>query len=355
MELYGKTWQRRELEARIGRLDQIGGVQRLRGIEGPEREVEQIIVRTGGGLVYTVTPEKGMDIALAEFAGAPIAWMAPNGLPHPAYYDDRGLAWLRSASGGLLMTCGLTQVGSPNNDQGEELGLHGRIHHTPARAVSASTEWEGNQCVVKVSGVVEETIIYGTHLRLRREITSVLGSNRLAITDTVENLGFTPTPFMILYHFNFGFPLLDEATRLIFPSRKLVPNPDIVTPAGVDPLAGYDGWQAPNPHHAAQVYFHQDLATDDQGWAAAVVHQPAFPLPSGPVPLNVRLEWDAAALPHLTQWRMPGAGTHVLGIEPGNCHVRGRAAARADGTLVTLAPGATETIRLRLTLELPAH
>lgn len=350
MPIYGKTWQRRDLEARIGRLDQIGGVQRLRGVEGPERDVEQILVRTGGGLTYTVTPEKGMDIALAEFAGVSLAWQAPNGAVHPAYYDDRGLAWLRTATGGLLMTCGLTQVGSPTTDEGEELGLHGRIHHTPARSVCAGTEWRGNDCFIRVGGVVEETIIYGTHLRLQREITSVLGGNWLAITDTVENLGFAPSPFMILYHFNFGFPLLDEGTRLSFPSRTLVPNPDIPTPAGIDPLAGYDHWQAPNPAHAAQVYFHRDLATDAEGWAAAVIHQPAFPFPNGPAPVDVRLEWDAAALPHLTQWRMPGAGTHVLGIEPGNCHVRGRAAARADGTLVMLEPGETKTLRLRLTV-----
>ncbi len=52
MRLYGQEWSRRELEARIGRLEQIGGVQRARGVEGPETGVEKIHVRTGSGLTY---------------------------------------------------------------------------------------------------------------------------------------------------------------------------------------------------------------------------------------------------------------------------------------------------------------
>jgi hypothetical protein len=47
---------------------------------------------------------------------------------------------------------------------------------------------------------------------------------------------------------------------------------------------------------------------------------------------------------------MPGAGTHVLGIEPANCHVGGRAAERAQGTLVMLEPG--QQIRYELELEI---
>jgi hypothetical protein len=54
-------------------------------------------------------------------------------------------------------------------------------------------------------------------------------------------------------------------------------------------------------------------------------------------------------LPRLIQWKMPGAGAHVLGIEPANCHVEGRAAERERGTLVMLAPG--ETRRHELSLE----
>ena len=152
MKLYGQEWTRRALEARIGRIEQIGGLRRVQCTEGPESGTEQILVRTGAGLSYSILPSRGLDIGLAEFGGVPLCWLSPNGVVHPAFYDDRGLAWLRTATGGLLMTCGLTQVGSPGIEGGEELGLHGRAHHTPARHVCAEGYWEEDEYVCVVRG-----------------------------------------------------------------------------------------------------------------------------------------------------------------------------------------------------------
>lgn len=345
MQLYQQAWTRRELEARVGRIEQIGGLRRLRLDEGPEAGVEQIQVRTGSGLTYTISPERGLDISLAEFGGTPISWQSPNGDVHPAYFDDRGFAWLRTAAGGLLMTCGFTQAGSPDVDEGVELGLHGRAHHLAARQVSATAQWEGDDYVMRVRGVVEETRIFGEFVRLTREITSYLGSNRIAITDHYENLAFVPTPLMLLYHFNFGFPLLTEATKISFPSRTVLPRLD-------HPMEGYDSWQSPDPTYAERVYLHHDIVSDQRGWSSATIYNPAFPLPAGANPITVRLSWDTATLPQLVQWRMAGAGSHVLGIEPANCNVNGRAASRADNSLVTLAPGTSYTCRLELNVNL---
>ncbi|MBW7460405.1 aldose 1-epimerase family protein, partial [Paenibacillus sepulcri] len=110
MHLYGRSWTRRELEARVGSISQIGGVRRMQLTEGKERDVEAIQVRTGAGLTYYVIPSKGLDISLAELGGMPVSWQSPNGDVHPAYYEAEGTGWLRTASGGLLMTCGLAHV-----------------------------------------------------------------------------------------------------------------------------------------------------------------------------------------------------------------------------------------------------
>jgi hypothetical protein len=112
MKLYGREWTRRELEARLGRIEQVGGLRRAVWTEGPEAGVEQVQVRTGAGLAYTVLPSRGLDIGLTEFGGAPLSWLSPNGEVHPAYFDDRELGWLRTAVGGLLMTCGPARASS---------------------------------------------------------------------------------------------------------------------------------------------------------------------------------------------------------------------------------------------------
>jgi Domain of unknown function (DUF4432) len=342
MKLYGQEWKRRDLEARVGRIEQIGGLRRVQSTEGPESGVEEIQVRTGAGLSYFIVPSRGLDIGLAEFGGIPLCWLSPNGEVHPAFYDDRGLAWLRTATGGLLMTCGLTQVGSPGVDGGEELGLHGRAHHTPARHVCAEGYWEGDEYITDVRGQVEETSIFGWNLRLTRHISSCLGKNEIVIRDVVENAGFEPAPHMMLYHFNFGFPLLDAETEIHFPSSRVTPRePEL-------PIDGLESWQSPQPGYRERVYYHENLSTSPDGSAAVTLRNPHFPLAHRP--LIVRLAWETRNLPLFVQWKMPGESIHVLGIEPANCHVEGRAAERERGTLVMLAPGQVMEYLLTLTI-----
>lgn len=335
MKLYGHSFSRRELEAHVGRLEQVGGLRRITLSEGFSAEVEQIQVRTGAGLTYAVTPSRGMDISLAEFGGVPLSWQSPNGNVHPAYYDDIGAKWLRTAVGGLLMTCGLSYVGAPGDGE----GLHGRVHHLPAQQVVAEGRWQGDEYEMRLAGVVEETAIFGEYLRLTREIRSRLGENRLTIRDVVENVGFESRPHMILYHFNFGWPLLGPATTLHFPSHRVVPREAETV------VEGYDHWQEPEIGFQERVYYHQEMP---EGRVKAEIHNPQFPLPGGASPVTVSLSWSTVQLPRLVQWQMAGAGTHVLGVEPANCYVEGRAVERARGTLQMLEPGEARTYELAL-------
>ena len=344
MKLFGRTFTRREIESRLPRIEAVGGVERLVIPSGPAAGVEFVRVRTGSGLEYVVNASRCLDIGLAEFAGVPISWHSPAGEVNPDRYDPRGLEWLRTAAGGLLMTCGLTQAGSPCEDAGESLGLHGRAHHTPARDVVAEGAWQGDDYNLRVAGTVEEARLFGEALRLRREITGRLGESRLAIRDTIENAGFSPSPLMVLYHFNFGWPLMDEATVVTFPSRRVVGREKEL------PTADAGSFGAPQRDYPERVYYHEDLKTDASGWAEARITNPRFPLAGGAGPVTVRLRWQTAALTRLVQWKMPGIGVYVLGIEPANCLVGGRAAERARGTLATLDPGASVVHELELSV-----
>jgi len=351
MQLYGRAWSRRELEERVGRLEQVGGIRRLTLGDGPEAGVEQVQVRTGAGLSYWVSAGRGLDISLAEFGSVPLSWQASPGDVHPAYFDPRGLEWLRTAAGGLLMTCGFTQVGSPCSDGGQDLGLHGRAHHLPARQVSAEGRWLGDEYEMRVAGVVEQAMIFGENVTLIRQIHSRLGENVIRLTDVVRNNGFESVPHMYLYHFNFGFPLLSEKTRLTLPKGRVVPRDAGMTTAGLD------AWQSPDASFQERVYYHEDLVGEPNSGGlgtvvAAVIRNPVFPMAGGGTrPLAVRLQWNASLLPRLVQWRMPGAGVHVLGLEPSNCRVGGRARERERGALAFLEPGESRTYDLELSVD----
>lgn len=338
MRLYNREWTRRELEARIGRIEQIGGVQRVRGSEGIEDGVELIRVRTGAGLAFEVLPSRGMDIGMATYGDVPLCWLAPGGgIAHPAYYEPNGNGWLRTAAGGLLMTCGLMNVGNAGEDDGRHYGLHGRAHHTPARHVAVEAGWIGDEYEMVVKGTMDETTLHGDQLRLTREIRSRLGSNAIRIRDRVENTGFTHAAHMLLYHFNFGFPLLDAHSRVQLPAAT-------VTARETDtPLDDFDRWQLPEEGYRERVYLHQGLGPGSQ---TASISNDAFPLTGGAAAVRVSLSWNADTLPVLVQWKMPGQGTHVLGLEPGTCGVEGRARAKERGALLSLAPGETRSYEL---------
>jgi hypothetical protein len=346
VNIYGRNWTRDRLEARVGRVEQVGGIRRVRLIEGTEEGTEQIEVRTGAGLSYMVTPSRGMDISLTVVGDVPISWQSPNKDAHPSYYDPAGNGWLRTAAGGLLMTCGLTQVGASGADGRGPYGLHGRMHHTPASQVAAEADWDEDEYRMEIRGIVEETSIFGDCLRLKRTISSCLGENSIRISDVIENTGFNPSPFMLLYHFNFGFPLMDERTILEFPAGAIEPRDQGM------PLDGADTWQEPDSDFTERVYYRK-LAADQTGRQSVRIRQPHFPLPGGAVPLEVELSWNMDVLPNLIQWQMPGAGVHVLGLEPANCRIEGRAEEAARGTLMQLAP--REKVRTELFLNITMH
>ena len=201
-----------------------------------------------------------MGLYDAQFQGVPLAFISSVGVTHPAYAEQPGLGWLRTWPGGLLTPCGLTQVGSPCNDNGEELGIHGRLSNLAAQQLKHGAEWQGDRYVLWAEGSLIETSVFGVNLVMTRRISTTLDEAKLWIEDRIENRGFTPAPLMVLQHFNLGFPLVDSSTRLILPAHTTVPRDDAARP-GLDHCLEFDD---PIDGYAEQVFYH-DLQADAEG------------------------------------------------------------------------------------------
>ena len=325
--LFQRDWRRADLLAHVGDISQLGGVRLVTLDEGPERSVRAAELRSGEGFNFTVLLDRGMDIGQAEYRGLPLAWTSPTGAVAPQYYEPQGTGWLRTFHGGLLCTCGLTQAGVPNADQGEELGLHGRISHIPARQVAWGDSWEEDEYHFWISGQMREVSALGRDLRLKRRISMTLGRPVLTIHDRVENHGYETTPHMLLYHFNLGFPLLSPQSHLEVESIQAEPR----DPAAASGLGKHTTFEAPTPHYAEQVFYHQ-VAADENGFAQAR-------LVNRDLGLGLQLRYRQRELPELVEWKQVGQGAYVVGLEPANCRPEGREAARERGALVELAPG----------------
>jgi hypothetical protein len=338
-KLYGTNYTRSELLEHVGDISQIAGVRVGELGDGFERGVRTADFRAGTGLEFTVLVDRGMDIAWANYRGAALSWRSATTAIHPAYHDAQGLGWLRGFQGGLLATCGLTYLGAPNVDQGQPLGLHGRASYLPATNFAYGGTWVGDEYEMWATGRLREAVVFGENMVLERRISSRLGETRLTIEDSVTNEGHQRTPQMLLYHANFGFPVVCKDTRLLV-SSSLEPRDAVAAPG----LAEHDRFQPPTPGYQEQVFYHTPVTGPD-GYAQAALVNRQFNDGQG---IGAYIRFRTAELPRLVEWKMMGQGEYVVGLEPGTNWAGGRAAERAAGRLSYLEPGETRRFSVEI-------
>jgi Domain of unknown function (DUF4432) len=277
-----------------------------------------IDLRVPGGIDLRLLPDRGLDAGAAWFGGLPLAWTSALGETAAVPGD-----WVGSFGGGLLVTCGLRNVGAPSEGHGQ----HGAFTFQPAE-VLAVEERDG---ALEVRGRIVEASALGHHLEVRRTWRTHLEQARVELRDVTRNLGREVEAAPLLYHVNLGAPLWAEGSSLALAARATHPR----DAAAVEP---WDRGLGAVPGAEERVFEHE-VAPGPDGWAAATVR-------GGGVELELR--WDVAGLPRLWQWVHPAPGLEVLGLEPANCSVLGRGHDRAQGRLPELAPGETRITRLVL-------
>lgn len=338
--LWGNEYSKHEILRRVGDIRQLAHAEPVELVDGVERGVRAVRLRNAAGLDLVVVSDRGMAIAELMYKGIPLAFMNGVGIAHPANSEPEGMGWLRTWSGGFLTTCGLNQVGSPCSDEGEELGLHGRIAGIPAREVRWGGDWSEDDYFVWVEGTVRQTVMFGEDISLHRRVGMWLGGSRFWIDDTIENHAFQPVPLMFLQHFNLGFPVVDAGSTLELPEHVTEPR-DSIALAGIE---SYNVFEMPQAGYQEQVFYHY-LHADANGQVELRLRNPSFNQGRG---LNVFWRYRLLDYPVLVQWKMMGEGQYVAGIEPANCHVGGRCAEREKGTLQVLQPQEVRRYRIEI-------
>jgi len=329
--LFGRNYTKAELLERVGDVSQLGGAKPIKLSGGPYEGVEAVEFRTGTGFCFLAVPGRGLDITIAEHNGRSLAWRSAAGEIAAPFFEEPGLGWLRTFPGGLVTTCGLTYAGAPCEDEGQKLGLHGRFSCTPAANVCVDGEWEGDEYRMWASGKIRESCLFGENVLLKRKVSATLGENRFFIEDEVTNEGARRVPHMILYHINGGFPAVDGGSTLVSPTLSATPRD---ADAEVDAEHYYLN-DPPTLGYKERCYYH-DMASDKDGFVTAGLVNKNMP-DGGQFGFYVK--YNIHELPVFTQWKMNGAREYVVGLEPANCHVQGRANERMRGTLQFLEIG----------------
>ena len=328
---------KQNLLRRVGCIQQLAYVRPVTYGEGRASGLKAWEVKNGP-LQYKVLADKCLDIGEFSYKGINFNFLSKSGLQGRNHYDTHGQEALRSIMGGFFFTAGLENICAPCTVDGVDYPMHGRIRTTPAEHLSADAAWEGEDYVLRVSGEMREGELFGENLVLRRTIETAYGAKMVTLTDTVENQGFRDEPMMLLYHINIGYPLLDEGTELLAPTRSVIPRDK--------EAAGHeDRWNimdAPCDNEPEYVFIHDLARTSDGRGVVCVINEK--------LGLGLKIEFTGENLPYFMEWKSIASGDYVLGLEPANSSVYGRPFHEGEGTLHRIAPFANEGNILRFTV-----
>ena len=290
-----------------------------------------------GKISLQVLPTRGMGIHDVTLSGdselATIGWKSPvRGPVNPAFVDvgePSGLGWLDGFDE-FFVRCGLESNGAPEfDDQTRALKfpLHGRIANKPAHEVELTIDTDKQE--LSLRGVVEESRFHFQKLRMTSTITTKFGSSSFTVRDEIENVSALPATMQMLYHINFGLPLLDAGSRVVAPVKMLVPR----TPRAASGIKSWDSYPAPEPGFEEMVYFFELNA--DNGGATRTLLKNAHST------RGVSLVFNKQQLPWFTLWKDTAAAAdgYVTGLEPGTNFPNPRSFETAKKRVVHLAPG----------------
>lgn len=317
---------KQEIYERVGRMEQIAGMKRYTLKEGKQDGVNAVDFWNGSGLYMTILEDRASDISSLTFCGRSLCWLSGVGVSAPEFLHKGDFEWDRNFGGGMMATCGLTTAGLPSVDDGEVLTLHGEISNTPSEEINCRTYWEGNDYYLEYSAKTHQVRPYGENLCLTRQIKVKRGENVIRVRDVVENLGFKETPLMMIYHLNFGYPLLDEGAKLYLTRGECFPT----SPWAESSLDQLGVITAPDDNYKARAYNHTVVA-DEEGFAYAS-------LLNDKIGLGATVKFAADNLNKFNLWKCLQKRNYVVGLEPCNCRTWGRNKAREHHDLVFLEP-----------------
>ena len=317
---------------------------------GRQEGVDQIIVNNGV-MEIVLCPTRGMGIIQVSAGTVVLKWDSPvKEIVNPQFVNLNsrgGLGWLEGFNE-FMCRCGLESNGHPGTDRfvnnvGDEaemeLTLHGKIANIPARNVEVIVDRQAPYAI-HIRGQVDEKFLFGPKLELHTELVVIPGETSFQLVDEIRNVGAQEQEFEILYHANFGNPLLEEGAEIVAAVKSVMPFNEHAA-AGLDAWNVYAG---PTTGFVEQVYL-LELKGDDNNHTTALLRNRA-------ASKAATISWSLDELPYLTVWKNTGAlaDGYVTGIEPGTNYPNNRSVERQAGRVPKLGPGESHKMTLKFGL-----
>lgn len=304
-------------------------------LHGGRQEGSTLITIDTGNLQLVVIPTRGMGLYKAQSGDVALSWKSPvDEVVHPAFInlEERGgLGWLDGFNE-MLVRCGFEWSGHPSTENGRLLTLHGRVQNIPASRVVVSVEAAAPHRIT-VKGLVKEKTFKFSNLETWAGVSVTPGERAFHVHDELRNLSDYEREYQIIYHANFGSPLLEGDARFQAAAQEVSPFNDYAK-------AGLVSWQTYLPVTPGfdEMVFNIKPYADADGASLAMLSNKAGNR-------GVALGFNVQQLPVLTLWKNTdsAADGYVTGIEPGTCYPYPRHIEREQGRISKVGSGETKT------------
>jgi len=315
-------------------------------LQGGKQAQSELITLTIGDLCIRVSPTRGMGIIDAQYNALRMGWKSPvSEIVNPAFMDlgkSGGKGWLEGFNE-LVARCGFQWAGHQGEDSGQQLALHGEIQNTPASLVKL-TVLDQYPFTVRLSGRADEKRFKGCAFEVWMHLDIVPGEAAFSVHDELFNRASYPSEYQVIYHNNFGLPLLNQDYRIAAPAREVSP----FNHGAVKGLSTWSEIDPPTVGFGEEVYNLYPYADEEGRTLAALIHSRGEE--------GVAVRYNTHQLPVLTLWKNTDTVDHgyVIGIEPGTGFSYNRSHQRSMGLVPIIEAGGRQQFDLRFEFLLTA-
>lgn len=316
-------------------------------LQGGKQQGTELITLRVGDLQIRISPTRGMGIIDAQYQDLRLGWDSPvKEIVNPAFIELGklgGTGWLEGFNE-LVVRCGYQWAGHPGEDRGEMLSLHGQIQNIPASVVRLNID-AAPPYRVRLSGRVDERCFKRAEFEVWMHLDIIPGESVFTLTDELINRGSYEREYQVIYHNNFGTPLLGEGAQVELPLAQ-------ISPFNARALQGLSEWAempAPKMGFDEEVFNIRTLG-DSQGDTLVMLR-------NADADRAVALHFKLDQLPVLTLWKntdTPEQG-YVVGLEPGTSFAYNRRYQRDLGLVPVIGAGENRFFQQRFEMLLDAQ
>jgi len=307
-----------------------------RRLHGGKQIGVDVIVIENGEMTITLVPTRGMGIHDVKMEGKRIlGWTSPvKEIVNPAFINLEsrgGLGWLDGFNE-MLVRCGYEWTGHPGiDDNGQLLSLHGRIQNTPASIVKVIID-DTPPHKITIQGEVSERTFKKAELVTMTEFQVEPGTHHFSLHDSLTNMADYDDEYQIIYHSNFGQPILEKGAKVTAAASE-------ISPFNTYAKAGLKDWQTylgPTKGYDEMVFNLKPIG-DNEGNSIVVLH-------NRKADRGVAVAYNVKQLPVLTLWKNTDTiqQGYVTGIEPGTSYAYNTKFQRPLGLVPTIKAGETK-------------